>query len=154
MKASGKVASQIQWGLFSPLFGPSLDPTPFLSHNLPQLIQAQGIDAGNVNVILGSVYKLPFPTAFKTLLGSTMALWAGSAPDLSAIKHHGLDQLTRSSMASWTLSLPPLLPMSAQSDFQLRSPLPPAILTHSSPPPFLTMKMLLCQITHLLIFAP
>jgi len=35
--------------------------------------------------------ELPFPTAFKTLLASSMALWAASAPDVATVRSLGLD---------------------------------------------------------------
>jgi len=67
--------------------GPRLGP-----HSpIPPLIRAIDIDEGDINVLLGSLTDLPFPTTFKTLLGSAMALWAASAPDAATIDHHGLD---------------------------------------------------------------
>ena len=70
----------------NPLIPPSPTPDP-----IPPLISAHGIDKGDVNVLLGSVSELPFPTAFKTLIASSMALWAASAPGVAAIKPLGLD---------------------------------------------------------------
>jgi len=58
---------------------------------IPPLIKAADVDEGNINVLLGSLTDLPFPTAFKTLLGSAMALWAALAPDAAAVNYHGLD---------------------------------------------------------------
>jgi len=74
--------------------GPQSAPTT----PIPLLIHAVGIDEGDVNVLLGSVTDLPFPTAFKTLLGSAMALWAASAPDAAAVSYHGLDKAINSYM--------------------------------------------------------
>jgi len=71
-----------------PLIPPSPTPEP-----IPPLISAHSIDEGDVNVLLGSVSELPFPTAFKTLLASSMALWAASAPDAATVKSHGLDKV-------------------------------------------------------------
>ena len=72
----------------NPLIPPSPAPDP-----VPPLISAHGIDEGDVNVLLGSVSELPFPTAFKMLLASSMALWAASAPDANTVKSFGLDQV-------------------------------------------------------------
>jgi len=58
---------------------------------IPPLIKADGVDEGDVNVLLGSITDLPFPTTFKTLLGSAMALWAVLAPDAQTINSFGLD---------------------------------------------------------------
>ena len=52
---------------------------------IPSLIKANGVNEGDINVLLGSLTDLPFPTAFKTLLGSAMALWAASAPDAATV---------------------------------------------------------------------
>ena len=71
----------------NPLVPPSPTPDP-----IPPLISAHGIDEGDVNVLLSSISELPFPTAFKTLLASSMALWAASAPDVATIKSLGLDK--------------------------------------------------------------
>ena len=98
LRGSGKTPAEINWVPFEPLPDSLFEklpsaPSSSASTNIPQLITAHGIDAGNCNVVLGSVYELPFSTAFKTLLGSAMALWAGLAPDPSTIKHNGLDQV-------------------------------------------------------------
>ena len=98
MCGSGKTAAKITWEPFEPLPDPPFEeppsgPSSSAFTNIPQLITTHGINAGDCNIVLGSVYKLPFPTAFKTLLGSTMALWAGLAPDPSTIEHHGLNQV-------------------------------------------------------------
>ena len=91
MQGSGKTTAEITWEPFEPLPDPHFEelpsgPSSSNPTNIPQLITAHSIDAGNCNIVLGSVYELPFPTAFKTLLGSAMALWAGSAPDPSTVK--------------------------------------------------------------------
>jgi len=70
----------------NPLIPPSPTPDP-----IPSLISAHGINEGDVNVLLSSVSELSFPTAFKTLIASSMALWASSAPDVVTIKSLGLD---------------------------------------------------------------
>ena len=98
MHGSGKAPAEINWVPFEPLpdslfMEPPSAPSSSAPTHIPQLITTHGIDAGDCNVVLGSVYELPFPTAFKTLLRSAMALWAGSAPDPSTVEHHGLDQV-------------------------------------------------------------
>ena len=139
MYGSGKAPAKINWVPFKPLPNslfeePPSAPSSSAPIHIPQLITAHGIDAGDCNVVLGSVYKLPFPTAFKTLLGSAIALWAGSAPDPSTVKHHGLDQVINSFMdfispphptAVSPVQLPVEIPPTPQySDPLLPSPLP------------------------------
>jgi len=109
VELSGFDASQISWepflvggGYQNPRFSLTPDPEP-----IPPLISAHGIDEGDVNVLLSSVSKLPFPTAFKTLLASTMALWVASAPDVTTIKSHGLDTVIDGFME---FIAPPTLP--------------------------------------------
>jgi len=98
-KSSGFAPSQITWEpipvggsegypFTDPLIPPSPTPDP-----VSPLISAHGIDEGNVNVLLGSVSELPFPTAFKMLLAFSMALWAASAPDVATVKSLGLDNV-------------------------------------------------------------
>ena len=139
MRGSGKAPAEINWVPFEPLPDslfeePPSAPSSSAPTHIPQLITTHGIDAGDCNVVLGSVYELPFPTAFKTLLGSAMALWAGSAPDPSTIKHHGLDQVINGFMdfvspplptAVSPVRLPVEIPPTPQySDPPLPSPLP------------------------------
>jgi len=71
-----------------PLIPPSPTPDP-----IPPLISTHGIDKGDINVLLSSVSELSFPTAFKMLIASSMALWASSAPDVVTIKSLGLDMV-------------------------------------------------------------
>ena len=88
-----------------PLLPPSPTPDP-----VPPLISAHSINEGNVNVLLGSVSELPFPTTFKMLLASSMALWAASAPDTATIKSLGLDEVIDSFLEF--ILLPPLTTVS------------------------------------------
>jgi len=103
---------------------------------IPPLIKADGINKGNVNMLLGSLTDLPFPTTFKSLLGSAMALWAVLAPDATTIGQHGLDTAIDGFMDFISPSHPPPtavspapLPMEIPptpyfSDPMLPSPLP------------------------------
>ena len=139
MCGSGKAPAEINWVPFKPLPDslfeePPSAPSSSAPIHIPQLITAHGIDTGDCNVILGSVYELLFPTAFKTLLGSTMALWAGSAPNPSTVEHHGLDQVINSFMDFVSPPLPTTVspvqlpieipPTPQYSDPLLPSPLP------------------------------
>jgi len=109
---------------------------------IPPLIKATDVNKGNVNVLLGSLTDLPFPTAFKTLLGSAMALWAALAPDAATVNHHGLDTTIDGFM---DLIFPLCHPPTVVSPAPLPVDIPPTpvFLTPCSPPPFLIMKMLL-----------
>jgi len=107
----------------NPLIPPSPTPDP-----IPPLISAHGIDEGDVTVLLGSVSKLPFPTAFKTLLVSSMALWAASAPDVATVKSLGLDEVIDGFLEFIS---PPTLPTTV-SPVRLPVEIPPT--PHSSVP--------------------
>jgi len=69
-----------------PLIPPFPSPAP-----IPLNISAEGIDNSDVSLLLASISELPFPTAFKMLLASSMALWAASAPDVATVRSLGLD---------------------------------------------------------------
>ena len=141
MHSSGKTTAEITWEPFEPLPDlplkvPPSGPSSSTSTNIPQLITAHGIDASDCNVVLGSVYELPFPTAFKTLLGSTMALWAGSAPDPSTVEYHGLDQVINGFMdfvspSHPTTISPVQLPVEIPPTPQYSDPLLPSPLPHA-----------------------
>jgi len=103
-----------------PLIPPSSAPDP-----VPPLISAHGIDKGDVNVLLGSVSELPFPTTFKTLLASSMALWAASAPDANTVKSFGLDQVI-DSFLEFIAPDPPL--PTAVSPVRLPVDIPPTVV--------------------------
>ena len=118
-----------------PFTNPLIAPSPTPAPSIPPLISAHGIDEGDVNILLGSVSELPFPTAFKTLLASSMALWMASAPDAEAIKFHGLDTVINGFMEfisppSFPTTISPVRlpieipPMPHFSDPLLPSPLP------------------------------
>jgi len=143
---SGMDPSEFTWVPFQeggspgyPFTNPLIPPSPHSVSYIPPLISTHGINKGNVNVLLSSVSDMPFPTAFKMLLASSMALWASSAPDVKTVKSLALTQL---STVSWNLSPHlPFPPQSALSDFQSISLPPPIFLTLSSPPPLLVIKM-------------
>ena len=139
--ASSRDPSEITWepfleggGTGYPFTDPLVPPSPTPACSLiPPLISTHGIDEGDVNVLLSSVSDLDFPTAFKTLLASTMALWASSAPDVAAVHSLGLDKAidgfleflappppTAVSPAPFPVDIPPT-PSSAS---HLRTPMP------------------------------
>jgi len=74
-----------------PFTDPLIPPSPSPAPSIPLNISAEGIDNTDVSLLLASISELPFPTAFKTLLVSSMALWAASAPDVATVRSLGLD---------------------------------------------------------------
>jgi len=68
-----------------PFTHPLIPPSPSPAPSIPLNISAEGIDNSDVSLLLASILELPFPTAFKMLLASSMALWAASAPDITTI---------------------------------------------------------------------
>ena len=85
----------------------------------------------------GPATDLPFPTAFKTLLGSAMALWASSAPDVETVKNLGLDTAINGFLAFISPSPPtavsPIpLPVEIPSTPHFSNPLLPSPLSHDN----------------------
>ena len=84
--------SKVTWEPFQeggspgyPFTDPLIPPSPSPAPSIPLNISAEGINNSNVSLLLASILELPFPTAFKTLLASSMALWAASAPDVTTV---------------------------------------------------------------------
>jgi len=75
---------------------PSAPPIP-----IPQLVQDISIDEADVVALLGAMPdSTPFPTAFKTLLGATMALWNARHVDGSLTHDFVLEHRLDSAIAS------------------------------------------------------
>jgi len=90
--------SQVTWEPFQegggpgyPFTDPLIPPSPSPAPSIPPNISAEGINNSDVSLLLASISELPFPTAFKMLLASSMALWAASTPDVATIRSLGLD---------------------------------------------------------------
>ena len=96
--AGGYCHGKVTWEPFQeggspgyPFTDPLIPPSPSPAPSIPLNISAEGIDNSNISLLLASILELPFPTAFKMLLASSMALWAASAPDVATIRSLGLD---------------------------------------------------------------
>jgi len=88
---------------------PSADRPQAPPTSIPPLIQDTNIDEADVVALLGAMPdSTPFPTAFKTLLGATMALWNACRTDSSLthdfIVEHGLDTAIASTFDFFTPS--------------------------------------------------
>ena len=150
--AGGYRRGKVTWEPFQegggpgyPFTDPLIPPSPSPAPSIPLNISVEGIDNSDVALLLTSISELPFPTAFKTLLASSMALWAALAPDVATVRSLGLDTAidgflgfiapsppTRISPAPLSVEIPPTPRFSA-------SPLPPppphdddAIMTDSA----------------------
>ena len=116
-----------------PFTDPLIPPSPTLPPIPPEIL-AEGIDNSDVSLLLASIAELPFPTAFKMLLASSMALWAASAPDAATVRSLGLDNAIDGFLSFIgpnppTVISPPRLPIDIPptprfSDPLLPSPLP------------------------------
>ena len=98
MVAGGYCRGEVTWAPFQegggpgyPFTDPLIPPSPSPAPSIPLNISAEGIDNTDVSLLLASISELPFPTAFKTLLASSMALWAALAPDVATVRSLGLD---------------------------------------------------------------
>ena len=83
---------------------PSAPPAP-----IPQLIRDNSINEADVVALLGAMPdSTPFPTAFKTLLGATMALWnachSSGTLTYDFVTEHGLDTTIASTFDFFTPS--------------------------------------------------
>jgi len=136
--AGGYHRGEVTWEPFQegggpgyPFTDPLIPPSPSPAPSIPLNISAEGIDNSDVTLLLTSILELPFPTAFKTLLAFSMALWAASAPDIATVRSLGLDTAingflgfiapsppTQISPAPLSMEIPPTPHFSA-------SPLPP-----------------------------
>jgi len=98
MVTGGYSCSEVSWEPFQegggpgyPFTHPLIPPSPSPTPSIPLQISAEGIDNSDVSLLLASIAELPFPTAFKTLLASSMALWVASASDVTTVRSLGLD---------------------------------------------------------------
>ena len=111
--AGGYRCSKVTWEPFQegggpgyPFTDPLIPPSPSPEPSIPLNISVEGIDNSDVSLLLASISELPFPTAFKMLLASSMALWAASAPDIVAVQSLGLDTAI-DSFLSFIVPTPP-----------------------------------------------
>jgi len=115
-----------------PFTDPLIPPSPSPAPSIPLNISAEGIDNSDVSLLLASILELPFPTAFKTLLASSMALWAASAPDVAAVQSLGLDTAITSFLSFITPSPPTLI---APAPLPVDIPPTPRFSASPLPPP-------------------
>jgi len=136
--AGGYHCGEVTWEPFQegggpgyPFTDPLIPPSPSPAPSIPLNISVEGIDNSDVSLLLTSISELPFPTAFKMLLASSMALWAVSAPDVTAVQSLGLDTAINSFLSFIapfppTLIAPALLPEDIPPTPRFSaSPLPP-----------------------------
>jgi len=138
--AGGYRCGQVTWEPFQegggpgyPFTDPLIPPSPSPAPSIPLTISAEGINNSDVSLLLASISELPFPTAFKTLLVSSMALWVVSTPDVATVQSLGLDTAI-DGFLNFILPTPPDMIRSAPLPVDI-PPTPCFSASPFSPPP-------------------